>query len=42
MDSNFEAKDVILGCALKLADKTFSVDLIPMELRNFDVVIGMD
>ncbi|KAJ9552788.1 hypothetical protein OSB04_016833 [Centaurea solstitialis] len=37
-----EATDVILGCALKLADRTFSVDLMPIKLGSFDVVIGMD
>ncbi|KAJ9546291.1 hypothetical protein OSB04_018834 [Centaurea solstitialis] len=37
-----EATEVILGCALKLADRTFSVDLMPIKLGSFDVVIGMD
>ncbi|XP_024963511.1 uncharacterized protein LOC112503749 [Cynara cardunculus var. scolymus] len=37
-----KARDVILGCTLNLADKLFSIDLIPIKLGSFDVVVGMD
>ncbi|XP_071687663.1 uncharacterized protein [Rutidosis leptorrhynchoides] len=29
-------------CNLTLANKTFKVDLLPVELGSFDVVLGMD
>ncbi|XP_071740018.1 uncharacterized protein [Rutidosis leptorrhynchoides] len=29
-------------CNMSLANKTFKVDLLPVELRSFDVVLGMD
>ncbi|XP_024964017.1 uncharacterized protein LOC112504315 [Cynara cardunculus var. scolymus] len=34
--------DVILGCTLNFTDKLFSIDLIPIKLGSFDVVVGMD
>ena len=37
-----EAKDVILNCTLSIEDHPFSIDLIPIELGSFDVVVGMD
>jgi hypothetical protein len=37
-----EARDIILGRALNLYDHQFSIDLMPMELRSFDVIVGMD
>ncbi|XP_071719004.1 uncharacterized protein [Rutidosis leptorrhynchoides] len=33
---------IFQGCALMLADKLFEVDLMPVELGSFDVIIGMD
>ncbi|XP_071688901.1 uncharacterized protein [Rutidosis leptorrhynchoides] len=33
---------IFQGCALTLADKVFEVDLMPVELGSFDVIIGMD
>ncbi|XP_024990677.1 uncharacterized protein LOC112524966 [Cynara cardunculus var. scolymus] len=36
-----KVRDVILGCTLNLADKLFSIDLIPIKLGSFDVVVGM-
>ncbi|XP_071738870.1 uncharacterized protein [Rutidosis leptorrhynchoides] len=33
---------IFQGCALTLADKLFEVDLMPVELGSFDVIIGMD
>nr|KAJ0214492.1 hypothetical protein LSAT_V11C400215090 [Lactuca sativa] len=36
------ANDIIPGCTLNLADKLFSIVLIPIELGSFDVIVGMD
>ncbi|GJX66187.1 putative reverse transcriptase domain-containing protein [Tanacetum coccineum] len=33
---------VILGCTLILLNQTFKIDLIPIKLGSFDVVVGMD
>ncbi|KAI3815620.1 hypothetical protein L1987_15297 [Smallanthus sonchifolius] len=33
---------VIRDCNLELNDQVFSVDLLPMQLGSFDVIIGMD
>ncbi|XP_076935231.1 uncharacterized protein LOC143601810 [Bidens hawaiensis] len=33
---------VILGCTLNLNDYDFSIDLIPMQLGSFDIIVGMD
>ncbi|KAI3691369.1 hypothetical protein L2E82_49718 [Cichorium intybus] len=35
-------KDIIPGCTLNLADKLFSIDLIPIEIGSFDIIVGMD
>ncbi|KAI3732717.1 hypothetical protein L1987_63924 [Smallanthus sonchifolius] len=37
-----ETNEVFRGCNLRLGDHTFSIDLLPVELGSFDVVIGMD
>jgi hypothetical protein len=37
-----EAKTVALSCPLNLHDHLFPIDLMPLELGSFDVVIGMD
>ncbi|KAI3704076.1 hypothetical protein L1987_74283 [Smallanthus sonchifolius] len=34
--------EVIQGCTLCLKNHTFSIDLLPVDLGSFDVVIGMD
>ncbi|KAI3704083.1 hypothetical protein L1987_74291 [Smallanthus sonchifolius] len=34
--------EVIQGCTLYLKNHTFSIDLLPVDLGSFDVVIGMD
>ncbi|KAI3799955.1 hypothetical protein L1987_35261 [Smallanthus sonchifolius] len=34
--------EVIQGCTLHLKNHTFSIDLLPVDLGSFDVVIGMD
>ncbi|GKD01360.1 putative reverse transcriptase domain-containing protein, partial [Tanacetum coccineum] len=33
---------VLKGCTLSLANHIFEIDLMPIELRTFDVIIGMD
>ncbi|KAD3639980.1 hypothetical protein E3N88_29203 [Mikania micrantha] len=33
---------IILGCELRLNDRPFIIDLIPMTLGSFEVVVGMD
>ena len=33
---------VIRDCTLNLLDHPFSIDLMPIELGSFDVVVGMD
>ncbi|GJW52529.1 putative reverse transcriptase domain-containing protein [Tanacetum coccineum] len=35
-------REILLDCKLNLTDKLFDIDLIPIELKSFDVVIGMD
>ncbi|KAI3808709.1 hypothetical protein L1987_24667 [Smallanthus sonchifolius] len=37
-----KASDIIRGCSMNLNNHQFNVDLIPIELGSFDVVIGMD
>ncbi|XP_071739934.1 uncharacterized protein [Rutidosis leptorrhynchoides] len=34
--------EIMRGCALNLSNNLFEVDLMPVELGSFDVVIGMD
>nr|GEW51865.1 reverse transcriptase domain-containing protein [Tanacetum cinerariifolium] len=42
-DERVSETDVILkGCTLGLPGHMFNVDLIPVELDSFDVIIGMD
>ncbi|KAD7476918.1 hypothetical protein E3N88_00054 [Mikania micrantha] len=33
---------IFRNCPLTLGDHTFSIDLIPMDLGSFDIIIGMD
>ncbi|KAF5805273.1 putative nucleotidyltransferase, Ribonuclease H [Helianthus annuus] len=37
-----EATHVVKGCNIVLAGQAFSIDLIPIVLGSFDIVIGMD
>ncbi|KAI3825406.1 hypothetical protein L1987_06889 [Smallanthus sonchifolius] len=37
-----KTEEVILDCTLCLKNHTFSIDLLPIDLGSFDVVIGMD
>ncbi|KAJ0717250.1 putative nucleotidyltransferase, Ribonuclease H [Helianthus annuus] len=39
---SLEVAHIVKGCNLVLAGQTFSIDLIPIVLGSFDVVIGMD
>nr|XP_043619828.1 uncharacterized protein LOC122591635 [Erigeron canadensis] len=38
----FKADSIIRECTLTLADKLFHIDLIPVEIGSFDIIIGMD
>ncbi|MDV3194616.1 MAG: hypothetical protein Q8886_02785, partial [Candidatus Phytoplasma australasiaticum] len=38
----FEAKDVITDCSLCLAGELFTIDLIPIQIKSFEFIIGMD
>ncbi|KAI3797626.1 hypothetical protein L1987_32886 [Smallanthus sonchifolius] len=37
-----EEKNIIQGCTLTLENHPFVLDLLPIELGSFDIVIGMD
>ncbi|KAJ0927040.1 putative nucleotidyltransferase, Ribonuclease H [Helianthus annuus] len=39
---SLEATHIVQGCNLILAGQAFSIDLIPIVLGSFDIVIGMD
>jgi hypothetical protein len=35
--------DFVIGdCSLNLNEYNFSIDLIPMQLDSFDIIVGMD
>ncbi|GJT35608.1 putative reverse transcriptase domain-containing protein [Tanacetum coccineum] len=38
----FETNTVLRGCTLGLLGHPFNIDLMPVELSSFDVIIGMD
>nr|GEU66264.1 putative reverse transcriptase domain-containing protein [Tanacetum cinerariifolium] len=38
----YETNTVLRGCTLGLLDHPFNIDLMPVELGSFDVIIGMD
>ncbi|GJS10048.1 putative reverse transcriptase domain-containing protein [Tanacetum coccineum] len=38
----FETNTIIRGCMLGLLGHPFNIDLMPVELGSFDVIIGMD
>nr|GEV16334.1 reverse transcriptase domain-containing protein [Tanacetum cinerariifolium] len=52
LDTSYEVKladrkvvstnTVLRGCTLNLLDHLFDIDLIPIELGTFDVIVGMD
>nr|GFB01716.1 putative reverse transcriptase domain-containing protein [Tanacetum cinerariifolium] len=37
-----EVNTVIRGCTLNLLNHPFNIDLMPIELSSFDVIVGMD
>ncbi|KAJ9544258.1 hypothetical protein OSB04_023965 [Centaurea solstitialis] len=37
-----KASKVVKKCTLSLVGKDFSIDLIPIKIRSFDIIIGMD
>lgn len=37
-----KGNEIVPNCTLNLIDKLFSIDLIPIELRSIDIVVGMD
>ncbi|XP_021979737.1 uncharacterized protein LOC110875851 [Helianthus annuus] len=39
---SIEASHVLLGCKLDLLGQVFNMDLLPVTLGSFDIVIGMD
>ncbi|KAJ0852194.1 putative nucleotidyltransferase, Ribonuclease H [Helianthus annuus] len=39
---SLQATHIVQGCNLILAGQAFSIDLIPITLGSFDIVIGMD
>ncbi|KAJ0726607.1 putative nucleotidyltransferase, Ribonuclease H [Helianthus annuus] len=39
---SLEATQIVRGCSIVLAGQAFSIDLIPIVLGSFDIVIGMD
>ncbi|GJS81953.1 putative reverse transcriptase domain-containing protein [Tanacetum coccineum] len=39
---NFETNTIIRGCTLGLLGHPFNIDLMPVELGSFDVIISMD
>ncbi|KAJ0852345.1 putative nucleotidyltransferase, Ribonuclease H [Helianthus annuus] len=37
-----ESGEVVRGCTLELGERSFSIDLLPIQLGSFDVVVRMD
>lgn len=37
-----ETRRILRNCPVTLSDRSFEIDLLPMELGSFDIVIGMD
>ena len=37
-----KTSEILQGCTLQLKDHCFSIDLLPIELGSFDIVVGMD
>ncbi|GJW18605.1 hypothetical protein Tco_0026041, partial [Tanacetum coccineum] len=36
------ADTIFRGCTLNLLNRPFNIDLMPVELGSFDVIVGMD
>ncbi|KAJ9540874.1 hypothetical protein OSB04_027380 [Centaurea solstitialis] len=41
-DHSDKSRKVVKKCTLSLAGKDFSIDLIPIKIGSFDIIIGMD
>ncbi|GJZ34137.1 putative reverse transcriptase domain-containing protein, partial [Tanacetum coccineum] len=41
-ERNFETNTVLRGCTLELLGHPFNIDLMPVEIGSFDVIIDMD
>ena len=39
---NESTNDIFIGCTLTLNDHSFPIDLMPVSIKSFDVIIGMD
>ncbi|XP_021986916.1 uncharacterized protein LOC110883493 [Helianthus annuus] len=37
-----ESNNIIKGCSLELGGRKFKIDLMPVQLGSFDIVVGMD
>ncbi|XP_076955990.1 uncharacterized protein LOC143631008, partial [Bidens hawaiensis] len=37
-----ETREIIHGCAIQLENRKFEIDLLPVELGSFDIVVEMD
>ena len=37
-----KASDVLKNCTLNLVGRDFSIDLIPIKIGSFDIIVGMD
>ncbi|XP_076925546.1 uncharacterized protein LOC143588429 [Bidens hawaiensis] len=37
-----ETSKVVRNCSIRLTNHTFSIDLLPVELGSFDILVGMD
>nr|XP_043639279.1 putative uncharacterized protein DDB_G0293878 [Erigeron canadensis] len=40
--NEYKTKEIISDCKLTLDEKDYSIDLIPIEIESFDVIVGMD
>nr|XP_043639176.1 uncharacterized protein LOC122610247 [Erigeron canadensis] len=38
----YDTNEIALDCPLILVDKNFTIDLIPVEISSFDIIVGMD
>ena len=34
--------DIFIGCTLTLNDHSFPIDLMPVSIKSFDIIVGMD
>ena len=41
-DKRFLVFEVCRGCNLVIENESFPIDLIPIPLSEFDVIVGMD